>query len=174
MVEYDIAVCPTMNTACVSHNYFCPWDNRAAIVSNLSSLRKAGVKMIVGTDAGIPLCHFERYVDGLTVLHDAGYTPREIIASATSLPASICGLASETGKIAPGMAADLAAFEGNPLESVEAFGKPVFVMARGKEHLLTPIAEVIESAAVEVVKIVERLRSGAGLPLAFRPEEVKA
>lgn len=68
MVEYGTVVCPTMNTACVQHNYFCPWDSRVAIVANLTSLRKAGVTMVVGTDAGIPLCHFERYVDGLTVL----------------------------------------------------------------------------------------------------------
>ena len=54
-------------------------DSRKAIVQNLSSLSTAGVKMIVETDAGIPLCHFERYVDGLTVLEDAGYTTREIL-----------------------------------------------------------------------------------------------
>lgn len=36
-------------------------------------------------------------------------------------------------------------------------------MARGKEHKLTPIAPVVESAAVEAVKIVTRLRKGAGL-----------
>jgi len=157
-----------MNTACVSHNYFCPWDSRAAIVANLSSLRKAGVKMIVGTDAGIPLCHFERYIDGLTVLADAGYTTGQIIASATTIAAEVCGLAKETGQIRSGFAADLAAFEGNVLEDVTAFGRPVFVMARGKEHQLTPIAPIVESAAVEVVKIVERLRKGAGLPIAFR------
>jgi hypothetical protein len=50
--------------------------------------------MIVGTDAGIPLCHFERYADGLTVLADAGYTRREIIASATDIVDSVTRLVS--------------------------------------------------------------------------------
>lgn len=169
MVEYGTVVCPTMNTACVSHNYFCPWDNRTAIVSNLTSLRSAGVTMIVGTDAGIPLCHFERYVDGLTVLRDAGYTCREIIASATSIAAEACGLEKETGRLSKGMAADLIAVPGNPLEDIESLGSPSFVMARGREHELTPIQPLIESHAVEAVKIAERLRKGAGLPIAFRP-----
>jgi len=100
--------------------------------------------MIVGTDAGIPLCHFERYADGLTVLADARYTPREIIASATVVAAGVCGLDDETGKLHPGLAADLVAFKGNPLKYFQAFGKPASVMTTGKEHILTPIAPVVE------------------------------
>ena len=157
-----------MNTACVEHNYFCPWDSRKAIVSNLTQLRDAGVKMIVGTDAGIPLCRFERYYDGLTVLSDAGYTVREIIASATSLAASVCGLEKETGRIAPGLAADLVAFEGDVLgkDGLLAFGKPRFVMARGQVHQLHEIAEVgdVAKAAQDTVR---RLRKGAGMPDIF-------
>lgn len=55
------------------------------MLANLRALREAGARMIVGTDAGIPLCFFERYADGLNVLHDAGYTPREILHSATKV-----------------------------------------------------------------------------------------
>lgn len=161
-----------MNTACVEHNYFCPWDSRKAVVSNLTSLRQAGVKMIVGTDAGIPLCHFERYADGLTVLADAGYTNREIIAGATDIAAQVCGLSEETGKLLPGMAADLVAFEGNPLEDILSFWKPVFVMARGKEHDLTPIAPVADGATAAAKEIAERLRKGAGLPAEFRDTSI--
>jgi cytosine/adenosine deaminase-related metal-dependent hydrolase len=163
-----------MNTACVEHNYFCPWDSRQAIVSNLTSLRRAGVKMIVGTDAGIPLCHFERYADGLTVLADAGYTNREIIASATDIAAGVCGLSEETGKLHPGMVADMVALGGNPLEDIHAFERPVFVMARGKEHKLTPIAPVADGATAAAKEIAERLRKGAGLPPEFRDTLVSA
>ena len=76
------------------------------------------MKIIVGTDAGIPLCHFERYADGITVLADAGYTPREIIASATDIAAGVWELSDETGKLHPGLAADLVAFNANPLKDV--------------------------------------------------------
>ncbi len=151
-----------MNTACVEHNYFCPWDKRAAVVDNLASLRKAGIKIIMGTDSGIGLCRFERYADGLTVLADAGYTTRELIAAATDVAAEVCGLASETGKLETGLAADMVAFAGNPLEDLNAFFEPRFVMARGREHELTPIAlvgDTTEAAALTV----RLLRQGAGL-----------
>ena len=55
------------------------------ILSNLSELRNAGARTIIGTDAGIGLCHFERYADGLVVMQEAGYTLRQIIHSATSV-----------------------------------------------------------------------------------------
>lgn len=150
-----------MNTACVEHDYFCPWDSREVIVSNLRSLRNTGIKIIVGTDAGIGFCPFERYVDGLTVLADAGYTAREIIAAATTVAAEECGLGKETGKLAPGFAADLAAFAGNPLENINAFGEPRFVMACGREHTeIKPIAPVGDVSEAKNM-ILQLLRRGA-------------
>jgi hypothetical protein len=65
------------------------------------------------------------------------------------------------------MAADLVGFEGNPLEDIHAFSNPVFVMARGKEHKLTPIAPVADGAMATAKEIAERLRKGAGLPAQF-------
>jgi hypothetical protein len=46
----------------------------------------------------------------------------------------------------------LAAFEGNPLEDVRAFGKPVYVMARGREHVLTPIPEETARITAKLVR----------------------
>ncbi|KAL0576088.1 hypothetical protein V5O48_005887 [Marasmius crinis-equi] len=162
IVEKGVAVCPTMNTACLKKDYFCPWDAREQVVGNLSRLRQAGAKMIVGTDNGIGLCNFERYGDGLSVLVDAGYTLREIIASATSQAAEVLRLDNETGRLLPGMAADLAAFEGNPLDNVQAFLKPRFVMARGREHKLNPIPPPQDNSAMAAY-IQRTLRSWAGL-----------
>lgn len=126
-----------MNTACVESDYFCPWDRRNVVVSNLLLLRESGVRIIVGTDAGIGFCPFERYADGLTVLADAGYTPREIIAAATTVAAKECNLDTECGKIEPGFA-----FVGNPLEDIKCIAKPCFVMAAGRRHDLTSTAPV--------------------------------
>ncbi|KAL4883971.1 hypothetical protein BJY04DRAFT_215854 [Aspergillus karnatakaensis] len=159
MLENGVAVCPTMNTACVEHDYFCPWDAREVIVTNLTRLRESGVTLLVGTDAGIPLCPFERYADGITVLGDAGYSPREIIAGATENAAAACRLAGVTGKLEVGLAADVVAFEGNPLEDLTAFGKPCFVMALGREHALSPIASVDDQSELKAT-IRERLQQG--------------
>lgn len=81
------------------------------------------------------LCRFERYADGLGVLVEAGYTLREVIASATDKASQVCGLASVTGKLFPGMCADIVAFAGNPLESVESFSNPCFVMVMVQFYL---------------------------------------
>ena len=145
-----------MNTTCVEDPYFYPWDSRHAVVGNLSLLRQSGAKMIIGTDSGIGFCPFERYADGPIVLSDAGYTTLEIIAGATDVAAEVTGLGNVTGKLVPGLEADLAAFEGNPLLDMRAFGKPVCVMARGREHFLTPIPKA---------KATELIRKNAGLPM---------
>ncbi|KAL3475448.1 hypothetical protein BJX99DRAFT_259395 [Aspergillus californicus] len=160
LVVNGVAVCPTMNTACVEHDYFCPWDAREVIVRNLASLREAGVTLLVGTDAGIPLCPFERYSDGLLVLGDAGYTSRQIIAGATENAAAACGLANVTGILEAGFAADLVAFAGNPLEDLAAFAKPTFVLALGREHTLSPIASVGDQSEIKAT-IRETLRLGS-------------
>jgi hypothetical protein len=60
-------------------------------------------------------------------------------------------------------------FKGNPLKDAQAFGKPTFVMARGKEHKLAPIALVVEGA---VTAAIERLRKGDGVTPAFRDTSI--
>jgi imidazolonepropionase-like amidohydrolase len=115
--------------------------------------------MIVGTGSGIGFCPFERYANGLVVLSNAGYTTREIIAGATDVAAEVTGLGNVTGMLVPGLKADLAAFEGNPLRDVRDFGRPVYVMARGREHVLTPIPE--ETARITA----EFIRKNAGFPM---------
>jgi hypothetical protein len=71
--------------ACTHSTYFCPWDHREMVLKNLASLREVGARIISGSDAGIALCRFERYADGFFVMADAGFTPREIIKSATDV-----------------------------------------------------------------------------------------
>lgn len=63
-------------------------------------------------------------------------------------------------------------FKGNPLKDAQAFGKPTFVMARGKEHKLAPIALVVEGAVTAAIEIVERLRKGDGVTPAFRDTSI--
>ncbi|KAH7875171.1 hypothetical protein F5879DRAFT_1032987 [Lentinula edodes] len=173
IVDSNIAVCPTMNTACLEKDYFCPWDTRQHVLENLSRLRQGGTRIIVGTDNGIALCPFERYADGLLVLAEAGFTCREIIAAATDIAAEACGLSNVTGKLLPGMAADIVAFEGNPLHDVDAFSKPRFVMAsiillikspvRGRVHVLKPIPVRPDNALI-AQQIWGELRAAADLP----------
>ncbi|KAH7016879.1 amidohydrolase [Ilyonectria destructans] len=162
LVDKEIPVCPTMNTACIERCYFCPWDTRDVIVDNLIKMREIGVRIVVGTDAGIGLCLHERYADGLTVMADAGWTPREIAKAATEEAAKVCGLEAETRRLEPGMAADLAAFQGNPVEDVKNYARPKWVMALGRVHKMQPI-EPLGDIKAQADIAMTRLREGAGL-----------
>lgn len=45
--------------------------------------------------------------------------------------AEACGVGAVTGRLEPGRSADMAAFKGNPVENIEAFTEPTFVMVSG-------------------------------------------
>jgi imidazolonepropionase-like amidohydrolase len=130
-----VVVCPTMNTACLADPYFCPWDDRDALLANLRGMLAAGVELVAGTDAGIGLVPFENYADGLDVLADAGMSNRAVIGAATHRAAAALGLGSVTGRLAVGLAADAVAVEGDPTEDLGALHRPVRVFAAGAEYV---------------------------------------
>lgn len=160
IVAGGISVSPTMNSACLPQDYFCPWDERDHVVDNLRAMHRAGIRIVAGTDAGIGLVPFERYADGLAVLADAGMAPREILAAATSVAAQVCRVSDRTGRLAPGLDADLLAVDGDPTLDHRALARPVFVMARGRRHALRPIPGLGDRAA-EARRIQQTLRAGA-------------
>jgi imidazolonepropionase-like amidohydrolase len=61
----------------------------------------------------------------------AGFTPVEAIRAATAVNAELLGLEKEIGRVAPGYAADLSAYEGDPASDITAVMHPVFVMRGG-------------------------------------------
>ena len=61
-----------------------------------------------------------------------GMTPRDALASATSVAARVLDMESEIGRLAPGYSADIVAVTGNPLEDVTVLEDPGFVMVRGR------------------------------------------
>ncbi|HEY2795584.1 MAG TPA: amidohydrolase family protein [Micromonosporaceae bacterium] len=134
IVAAGVVVCPTMNTACLADPYFCPWDEREALIANLRSMLDAGIELVAGTDAGIGLVPFESYADGLDVLADAGMSPRAVIAAATHRAAAAIGLGKVTGRIAAGLAADVVVVEGDPTEDIGALHRPVEVFAAGHRY----------------------------------------
>lgn len=89
-----------------------------------------GVPIAFGTDAGV----FEHGRNGgeFALLVKYGLTPREALASATTVAAKLLSMDSEIGRIAPGMSADLIAVSGDPLKDVTVLEKVDWVMARGR------------------------------------------
>jgi len=123
-------VIPTVN------NYWLtvgvPWAPRTVALGNLRRLYELGVRLVAGTDMGIPTTTPELYAEGLRVFAEIGMKYKEILAAATTLAAEAVGLEGETGSITAGLAADLLAVEGNPLTDIDAYFHPRLVMARGR------------------------------------------
>jgi imidazolonepropionase-like amidohydrolase len=61
-----------------------------------------------------------------------GLAPLAAITSATATAARVLGLEGETGRIAPGLAADLLAVAGNPAECIQALDDVRLVLAAGR------------------------------------------
>ena len=89
-----------------------------------------GVPVAFGTDAGV----FEHGRNGgeFALLVKAGLTPREALASATTVAAKALSMEGEIGRIAPGLSADMIAVSGDPLADVTALEKVDWVMVRGR------------------------------------------
>jgi imidazolonepropionase-like amidohydrolase len=98
------------------------------------ALTHKDLKIIYGTDA-VAGAHGRNYEEFIVRVRDDGQDPMAALISATSLSAESLGLANTIGSIAPGMDADIVAFDGNPLQDVTAARRAVFVMKSGKVFL---------------------------------------
>ena len=101
---------------------------------NVATLRRAiraGVKIAMGSDAvftgfGENTRELDRFVE-------AGMTPAQAIATATTTAAALLGKEKDLGAIAPGYYADIVAVEGDPLSDITAVTQRVrWVMKGGK------------------------------------------
>ena len=97
------------------------------------SLKHQNLKIIYGTDATAG-AHGQNYRDFIVRVRDGGQDPMQALISVTSLSAESIRMGDQIGSIAPGMQADIVAFDGNPLQDVNAASRAVFVMKGGKVY----------------------------------------
>jgi imidazolonepropionase-like amidohydrolase len=99
---------------------------------SFENCRKAGVKIVFGTDAGgFPWTEINqaREFEYEVAL---GMTPIEAIRTATVNAAELLGMAGQIGTIEKGAYADLVAVPGDPLANVAALSKIDWVMKGGQ------------------------------------------
>ena len=136
MARKGIFYCPTQ-TVLYYQAAFYPDDamlkeTEKIAAKSLANCRKAGVRVVFGTDAGgFPWTEINQAREfGYEV--QLGMTPLEAIRSATSVAADALGLAGQAGVLAKGARADVVAIPGDPLQDVGVLEKVDFVMKGGE------------------------------------------
>lgn len=97
---------------------------------NFGKAHRAGVKMAMGTDAGV-FPHGDN-LRQLSRMVQFGMTPAEAIRAATINGAELLGLGDQVGRLEPGYYADFVLTEKNPLEDITTLEDPVAVIKGGE------------------------------------------
>ena len=101
----------------------------------LARALKAGVRIAAGSDLYYQVPGRTRGQAGLAVVRSyaaAGMSPLEIIRAATAGAAELLGTREKIGVVEPDAAADLVAFDGDPLSDINELERARFVMKGGR------------------------------------------
>jgi imidazolonepropionase-like amidohydrolase len=113
------------------------WPRMREIRQNFRKMFNAGVVLIGGNDAGaMPGVGFGEYPLGVAAMADlgqfpVGLSPIDALRASTSLAADTCG-ATDAGRLAPGLRADLIAVDGDPLDRISDLEHVNLVVCNGR------------------------------------------
>jgi imidazolonepropionase-like amidohydrolase len=137
----------------------------AIMQGNIRALKAAGVRIGIGTDAGIAgTYHGSSTIREIRWLTMLGFTPAEALVAATSTSAGIMGLDKIEGVIKPGMRADLVLVGGKPDESIADLYNVRHVWISGREQDLIALRKLADGVAptpMPVVKMPGPIDTGA-------------
>lgn len=102
------------------------------LFSRVRWMHDQGVRLISGTDAGVPGAVFDDLVSSLSFFHHLGLTPAQVLDMATTEAAAALNLTDDTGRLTPGHRADLLLVDGDPLTDFQALRNVRFVLANGR------------------------------------------
>jgi len=95
-------------------------------------MHRNGVKILAGTDAGVPEVDFDQLPFSIKLLVDEiGITNYDAIKAGTSEAARALGVDNEVGTVEKGKLADIIIINGDPLEDLEALKRIVMIIKDG-------------------------------------------
>jgi imidazolonepropionase-like amidohydrolase len=118
-----------------SEMHLPPWViEKAAIIipaakKNVAQAFKAGVRVALGTDAGV-YPHGQNGGEFWSMVQ-LGLTPVQALQAGTVNAAELMGWSDRVGAIRPGMFADIVAVRGDPINDIQALEHVQFVMKGG-------------------------------------------
>ncbi|WP_244328598.1 amidohydrolase family protein [Streptomyces marokkonensis] len=130
----DIRVCPAASPDWRGFAERCGAERAAEMFGGIRRMRERGVRLLTGTDAGVSRAVFDDFVSSLEFFAHLGCTPAEIVDLATCQTAEAIGLRGVTGRLLPGLRADLLVVGGDPLTDLQALRRVRLVMADGRVH----------------------------------------
>lgn len=107
-----------------------------AAEESFKAAHSAGLKIALGTDAGMPFNYHGENHQELAAMVRLGLSPEEAIMAATSQAAELLGLADKVGTLVAGKEADLVVVEGNPLEDISSLKKEAIKLVVKKGQLV--------------------------------------
>jgi imidazolonepropionase-like amidohydrolase len=160
MRERNASLCPTISAlrAVVDHSEVfaerAGEDLAVAALANLSIAEagfrraiEAGVRIVAGTDAGVPFNGFDSIHRELAFMVEWGMSPVEALRAATCDAADVLGR-TDLGRLAPGMSADALMLSSNPLDDLAALADVRFVLQRGTVAVNREPARIVRPAGV--------------------------
>jgi imidazolonepropionase-like amidohydrolase len=120
----------------------------------LHDLHEAGVKIMAGTDLGVPLVYpgFSLHDELQHLVEKVGMTPMEALTSATSLPSKFMGLDDSLGTVTEGKIADLVVLDDNPLEDITNTTRIYAVIAGGVLYEQAELQKILAEAEQKALK----------------------
>jgi len=107
---------------------------RTTRIRQAGQLRQHGVRVATGTDAGVaPTKRHGGVWRAVLELVAAGYPLTEALTTVTSAAADELGLSEVTGRLRPGLAADLLVVDGDVTTDPSALCRPLAVLVRGAQ-----------------------------------------
>jgi imidazolonepropionase-like amidohydrolase len=131
IADRGIVVCPTIN---VNAPYVAKLTG-ISVGQHVKPLHDRGVRIIVGTDAGVDNTPHHQYLGALQYLVTLGFTADQVLAMATTEAAAALGVGAITGRLAPGYQADLIVVDGDPRADIAVLGALRRVVARGRDYV---------------------------------------